>query len=299
MTSSLGWFLFLCVLARIGYSFNDILTGELARKEDPAEVAAWRGLSLGVTMLPLLLWVPASAWRALSEHWFALAFAIGITSISNVLVQAAARLLPFGLRVAFLAAGITTVCILTGIFWLGESVPPLALLWCAVLLVAACRLAAGDHATATFTPHIGRGAMLCLAGSICVALGITSLAQLARTTHPLLAGYLWEFGIGICCAFYFLARRAWQKSRTPLFHWPRILKIGAASAPTAIGTGCMALALSFGPLTIAQSLGGVGVVCVTLLGRWRHQEKIGPHRWLLIALIVAAIAGIGITMNSR
>ena len=61
-------FLGLCLLSRIAYTFNDVLVGELARKHDGLEISMFRGLSLGVTMAPVLIWVPARAWAELSQR---------------------------------------------------------------------------------------------------------------------------------------------------------------------------------------------------------------------------------------
>ena len=48
-------FVSLCLLARFGYSLNDIFIGRLARRQGRVEVAAFRGVSLGVSMAPWLL----------------------------------------------------------------------------------------------------------------------------------------------------------------------------------------------------------------------------------------------------
>ena len=62
-------FVALCLLARFAYAFNDVLVGGVAREHDRVEVAALRGVSLGLTMAPLLWWVPGSAWAALAQRW--------------------------------------------------------------------------------------------------------------------------------------------------------------------------------------------------------------------------------------
>ncbi len=54
-------FLSLCLVSRLAYALNDIFVGRLAREHDHVELAALRGLSLGLTMAPLLLWVPREA----------------------------------------------------------------------------------------------------------------------------------------------------------------------------------------------------------------------------------------------
>jgi drug/metabolite transporter (DMT)-like permease len=48
-------FIALCLLARFGYSLNDIFIGRLARKHGRMEIAAFRGVTLGVSMAPCLM----------------------------------------------------------------------------------------------------------------------------------------------------------------------------------------------------------------------------------------------------
>ena len=45
-------FVALCLVARFSYSLNDVFIGRLARRYGQVEVAAFRGLSLGVSMAP-------------------------------------------------------------------------------------------------------------------------------------------------------------------------------------------------------------------------------------------------------
>ena len=84
-------FFALCLLCRIAYSFNDVLIGGLARQHDGMEISAWRGLSLGITMAPLLGWVSRAAWEGLAARSGELLLLVSVTAVANLLQLRSAR----------------------------------------------------------------------------------------------------------------------------------------------------------------------------------------------------------------
>jgi drug/metabolite transporter (DMT)-like permease len=296
MNVSWGLFLAVCIGSRAAYAINDVLTGRLARVGSATDVAMWRGLTLGIVMLPLLLFVPAGAWAKLPEHWMSVIGAAVLTAISNILNLKAAQYMPFGLRAIFSLSLTIIGCMLVGIFVFGELLSGATILFCLVLTAAASGVGFGDHSTRELQrPRIGRGLALCLGCAVFFSLGTIPYAHLIRGTHPLLAGYLWELGIGIACVPWVLL--ADRKTQHSLPWQRRAWKIGVASSPTAIGTGLGAIAIALGPVSIASALSGLELIFVALLGALWHQEKLGPRRWALILIAFAAIAGIGLTMK--
>src|SRR5262245_39999643 len=138
-------FLALCLVARLSYSLNDIFIGRLARSHGRTEVAAMRGLSLGASMSPWLLWVPAAAWGQLAAHASLLLVTVAVTALANIAQLHAARLLPFGLRAALMISSMATGSALIGWAVLGEAWTPLELGLGALLVGSAVAVALGNH----------------------------------------------------------------------------------------------------------------------------------------------------------
>jgi drug/metabolite transporter (DMT)-like permease len=152
-------FLSLCLLARFAYSFNDILVGAVAREYDRVEVASLRGLSLGLTMSPLLLWVPFEAFLALAVRWPTYLLLIALTGLCNVLQNHAARFLPFGLRAAITLSAVSLTAVLTGAAFLGERLSFWQGVFCLVLVGSAVVAAFGIRTPPTRSSRASRRAV--------------------------------------------------------------------------------------------------------------------------------------------
>ena len=190
-------FLALCLLSRLGYAFNDVLVGRLARQHSHVEIAALRGLSLGLTMAPLLLFVPAPAWGALAARWPSYLLMIAATAACNVLQNHAARFLPFGLRSAVMISTISVASVVLGAAFFGERLSPIA--GAAVRCCssdAAVLAALGDHATHEIQPNIPKGAALAFGAGLFLSVAAVLTKRLAIATHPMLTAWAWEFGAG-------------------------------------------------------------------------------------------------------
>jgi drug/metabolite transporter (DMT)-like permease len=282
-------FLGLCLLSRLAYSLNDIFTGRLARRFGRLEVAAMRGVALGLTMAPLLFWVRAAAWRALGAQWPTLLLVFVLTAASNLLQNHAARLLPFGLRAAFMITGIATTALMLGWLVVGETLawPQIAL---AVLLIASAVVAApGQHAAHEIQPDIRRGAVYALAAALLMGWIALLVRGLSHTTHPFLTAWAWEFGSGLILVPVLV----WQYRREPAPGHPRRwARIMLASSPTVVGSGASMLALTLGPLGLWAALGGTQVLFTALFGAWWHRETVGWRRWGCFGVAALAVAGL-------
>jgi drug/metabolite transporter (DMT)-like permease len=284
-------FVVLCLLSRLAYAVNDVLVGRLARQYSHVEVAALRGLSLGLTMAPILFWVPAPAWGKLAEEWRSYLLLIVVTAIANVLQNRAARFLPFGLRAAVLLSAVAVASIAFGAAFFTErlSAPQLAL--CVVLVGSALVGALGTHATHEIQPDVPKGSALALAAGVGLAVAGLLTKRLAVETHPLLTAWAWELGAGACLA----APLLWEwRHGAPPDVVRRFYRIAAASAPTVIGSAASLLALGIGALGLWGALAGTQVLFTAALGVLWHRETMGPRRWLCFAAAAGALSGLAL-----
>ena len=280
-------FLLLCLLCRFFYTLNDIFTGRLAREHDRIELAALRGVSLGFSMAPLLLWVPRSAWSSLLAEPARLGAIVAITATANVLLLQAARYLPFGLRASVLIAGVSLGSVLLGRLLLGERLSGSAALWCSMIVLSAVLAAPGQHASHEIEPRLLRGTLLTLAGASLLAVVALLTKELTARTHPLLAAWAWEFGSGLILLPALLLRR-----QTPRIEPRYFARVALASSPTVIGSSASMLALGSGRLGLWGALAGTQVLFTAVFGVLWHRELMGFRRWACFVAASVGIAGL-------
>jgi drug/metabolite transporter (DMT)-like permease len=267
---------------------NDIFTGRLARRFGRLEVAAMRGVALGLTMAPLLFWVPAAAWRAMGAQWPELLLVFALTAASNLLQNHAARLLPFGLRAAFMLTGISSTALLLGWWVVGEVLAWEQLALAAVLIGSAVVAAPGRHAAHEIQPDIKRGVWYALAAVLMGAIALL-VQRLSKASHPFLTAWAWEFGSGLILVPVFLWQQRRERLPGYLGRWWRIMLY---SSPTVVGSGASMLALTLGPLGLWAALGGTQVLFTALFGTLWHRETMGWRRWTCFGAAALAVAGL-------
>jgi drug/metabolite transporter (DMT)-like permease len=283
-------FIGLCLLSRVAYALNDVLTGQQAREGSALEVAAWRGVSLGLSMLPLVFFAKAGSWEALAGRGWELLLAWILTGMSNTCLMRSGQLLPFGLRGGIVISGVVTGSLVVGWFALNERLGSLQLFCCLVLGLSALGAALGDHTTPSLKPQIVSGTIWSLLSAFFIVGATFIVRRLANEVDPFLVGWAWEFGVGLVLLFPL----AWQYRKTGITPWRRIVKIAWASSPTAIGTGASMVALTQGALGLWAALSGTQVLFTAFLGWLWHQERIGFWRWVAFGAIASAVAGLAI-----
>jgi len=285
-------FVALCLLARLGYSLNDVFIGRLARRQGRVEVAAFRGVSLGLSMSPWLLLVPAAAYHALLRHPLALLATVSVTAIANILQLHAVRIIPFGLRAALMICSMAVCSLLIGWGFLDERLSALQVLLSAVLVASGAAVALGSHASADIQLDVPRGAALTIAAGTLMACAVSGVKFLARETHPLLAAWAWEFGAGLVLLAPALLGSSRSPTTDPLHQ--RFARIALAALPTALASGASVLALDFGELGLWGALGGTQILFTAALGALWHKETLGARRWTLMTIAAGAVAGLAL-----
>lgn len=287
-------FVVLCLFARFCYSVNDIFVGRLARRYGRIEVAAFRGSSLGLSMAPLLLFVPGRAWGELLAQPFALTLTIGLTAIGNVLHLHAARLVPFGLRAALMITSMAGCSVLIGWTVFDETLSALQVVLCTVLVASGVGVALGTHADAEISVDGRRGMVYTFAAGALMACAMTGVKVLARESHPLLAAWAWEFGAGAV-----LLVPAWFRPAVPGADAPgvRFVRVALASLPTAVASAASVLALDFGELGLWGALSGTQILFTAALGALWYHEVLGRWRWALMIVAASAVAGLALVRS--
>lgn len=280
-------FVALCLVARFAYSLNDIFIGRLARRSGRVEVAAYRGVSLGASMAPWLLLVPAEAWAALGAQAGPLLLTVGVTAVANVLQLQAVRFVPFGLRAALMICTMATASLLLGWAVLGERLSPLEVGLSLVLVASGAAVALGTHVGGEIEVNVALGSALTVAAGALMACAIFGVQWLARDTHPLLTAWAWEFGAGLVLLPVALFR---ERGSPALERGRRLALVGAAALPTALASGASVLALELGDLGLWGALGGTQILFTAALGALLHREALGARRWLFMTIAAAAVA---------
>jgi drug/metabolite transporter (DMT)-like permease len=283
-------FLLLCLTSRVAYSFNDVWIGRLARQHGRAEVAALRGVSLGITMAPLLWFVHSAAWGALPRSVGELSLLVSITACSNLLQLQAARHLPFGLRASLSVSTVALGSIALGAAFLEEHFSAGQLVWGAIVVASALVAARGDHSSDELKPDVAKGASFAVSSSVLMCVAAFFLLRLSHATDPLLAAWAWEFGSGLVLVPALLLLR--RRGRFEPGIGRRFGRIAVAALPTVVGSGASALALTRGPLGLWGALAGTQVLFTALLGASLHRERVGLARWLCFAAGAAGVFGL-------
>jgi drug/metabolite transporter (DMT)-like permease len=285
-------FVALCLVARFSYSLNDVFIGRLARRHGRMEVAAFRGVSLGVSMAPWLLLVPAVAWGALAAHAGELLLTVAVTAVANILQLHAARFLPFGLRAALMLSTMATCSVFLGWSVLGERLTPLQVGLCLVLIGSGVAVALGSYGVQEIEIDVPRGAVLTLLAATLMACAVFGVKRLAHETHPLLTAWAWEFGSGLILLGPVLWRARGPSVAAAVR--PRFWTVAAAALPTALASGASVLALNFGELGLWGALGATQILFTASLGALWHREVLGLRYWLCMLITGSAVAALAL-----
>lgn len=284
-------FFLLAITAVIAYAFNSTFMAPLARGMTGLQASAWRGLALCLTMLPLLAFVPGTAFHKMDGRFLLFAVALaGITTAANSLVFISQKHLPVGISLALTIGVSTLVATAIGIGAFGDSFTPVQLVLGSLMLIEAAVLGAVSSRGAAV--NLGRpalGVLASIAGGVFMGGAYGLVGYLSRDTSPLLVGYVWEggtgvLGVGILAALHLVRRGKGAGPRIPF------LKILLASSPTAVGTACYAMATTRGPLGLAGAILATMGAFAAVFSFFILKEKLTWAQGVLVGIMVATLA---------
>jgi len=289
-------FWLLCVISTIAYSVQHVLMTHHVRQMDAWSAAMYRNLSLGISMLPLLLWAGWEATIGVTQVFWPLLGASITGAVSLVMAFYILNFLPVGISSAFSSAVRTVGIIFIAWIFLGESLSLEMIALVGLILAASIWLGLGRR-TQTQDQHLrsfnaGIGALYLITQGILVAIAFTLFAVASRQHEPLVVGYFWELMIGVLLLIGGWGRRLITKKKLEVISLKTFSKILLVCAPTLIGTGAFALAITLGPIGIASVI-SVGAIFVTAaLSYFIYHEKPLHTEWIGMAVIALGIIGI-------
>jgi drug/metabolite transporter (DMT)-like permease len=289
-------FFFLAILATIGYALQSTLMAPVYRNLETLSASAYRGISLGISMLPLLLFAsPGSINRAPGFVDYFIGAAL-FAALGNWCAANSFRYFPIGIAYALGSSAVVIFVAILDICFLKQNITSTALICTGIIIGSNILLAfqknnnqiiLKDNALAGFLYTLTYGLLL--------SLSIIFMSELSRKLDPFLASYFWELLIGLFSIGIGILRLA--ISGQPLIDIPagEFSSILLRCSPTIIGTSCFAVAVTMGPVTIASAIGSGAIMACILFAYLFYREKISWRQGILMTVIVGAIVTLKVT----
>ncbi len=284
-------FFLIAFIAAFGYALQMTLLASFYRKMDTLAAVAYRGLSLGLTMLPLLWWVPAQDYLRLGAVLPQLALIWLLTALGNWTIANAVCHLPVGVATALCNGFIAIMAALAGFFLFQESLlfRQIAIIAAILLLVFALGWTRSPAAV-TISFNITAGLRNAFLSGLFLGIGFSLVGGLSRQIHPFLVGYAWELGTGVIAWLWMRSRTQSSERRSSWTISPHEFgRVMLAGSPTLIGTGLYALSMTMGPVAIATAVISTQMVFTTLLARVIYREQLTRAQWILLLAVCAGV----------
>jgi drug/metabolite transporter (DMT)-like permease len=289
-------FFIIALTATFAYALQGVLMAKVYRQSDRLSSVAYRGLSLLISMSPLLLLVPQSDFIEFSGLLPQLLLAASLAALANWANAIAFVRLPVGIASALSMAFTALFVALLGQVFLDEQLSPQQWLMGAVTLAMVLLLGASQRRGTPLTSSDYRplsGILASAAYGSLMSYALILVAGMSRASHPFLVGYAWEASIGLMAMLFALARgRVSAKPGFQRISWSRFRQILVFASPTALGTGCYAYAMTLGPLAIAAAILSTMMVFSMLLGWWLLAERPRLRQWAMMSLVCMSVVAL-------
>lgn len=282
---------FLALIAAIFYALQAVLMAKIARSHNALFAQALRGISFGITMLPIFfigIYLDQGNWAEVvfKDNIYLLLLAIFFAGLANWCIALANTLLPVAYG-STIGTSITTIVIgLIGVFYFLDDISSKQALLIVVLILANLLFFLQKEypkSKQTFKPVQGYISS-CFFG-IFIAIAFSLVAKLSRETHPFIIAFLWEFGIGIfLCILMYVRKKFTNKGRVNL-HFKTFKIVALYSSPTVVGTATYAYALKLGPLATVGAVQSSVLIFIAIFSAFIFHEKLTLKRWVIIFFI--------------
>ena len=283
-------FFVFAILSAVGHAAQQVFLTKYAREMDGLSLTIYRNTSFIITMLPFLLLASPEHFSRLPQ--FAPQILLGgfFGALYLMLQFVSYRYIPVGLAAAFIRSSIVVGSILLGFFLFQETLSVFDLACIALILIGVLYLGFIKNTHAHLDNNMIKGALFSIIPGFILALSYYFMSAAARGVDPFIVGYFWEVSIGLFAIGFGIIRFIVTGVAIHYISVKKYLHISCAALPTLIGTGCLALAVSMGPLGLASGIAASGVIIAALMAHFLFREKLHARQWIGIAIVVSTIA---------
>lgn len=276
----------------LAHSVQTTLCAPYYRRMDPLLATSIRGLSLAVSMSPLLLLSAPGTAARLGEHGWLLGFACFVTACANWAAAQSMRYYQVAVAAALQQAWLNMAAISLGILLFDEVLYPAQYFAVALIVVATFILGSSVRSDASRIAKANPLAGLLCTGAfgILVAIGTSLMSKISRELDPYVAAYSWEVGIGVAALLMYQVKPlAGLPANTERLGLRDMIAFSAAAAPTAVGTGCYAAAVTLGPFPVVAAVVSTLVLASAVWAALLLNEHLSSRQWLAVLLGTAAV----------
>ncbi|HPI72737.1 MAG TPA: DMT family transporter [bacterium] len=288
-------FFFIAFIAAFGYALQMTLMADFYRRMDTLSAVAYRGLSLGLTMAPLLAWAPLDQYARLVSMWPVLLLLFILTACGDWAIADVVRFLPVGVGTAMANSLIAIVTAFLGFIFFNEAMQTGQVVMMTLIILAVFVLGL-TRSTGTLPPQysLRRGVISAGLTGLLLGGGFSTMGSLSRCFHPFLVGYVWELGTGLMAVLILFLRSKLNHPGLARLQPKEFGRLALACSPTLIGTGLYALSMSMGPMGLATAIIATQMVFTTLLAWMVYHEKLTWLQWLILLAICGLVMGLKI-----
>jgi drug/metabolite transporter (DMT)-like permease len=256
------------------------------RKMDTLSAVTYRGLSLAISMSPILFWVPKDQFGRIDLFVLPILGASILALLGNWAMAFAFRYLPVGIANSLLISFSTIIAALVSYLFYGEVISILQIVLIVAVLSSIFTLGlAKSNKTILIEIKTKKGIAYSFLFGLMLGGGYTLIGMTSRQLHPFLVGYAWETTIGFIGVAIALGRGVVGGKFLSTVDKKEFGKILLAAFPTTIGTGFYALSMTMGPVAIATAILSTTMVFTTVMAHFVHHEQLTRKQWLLMILV--------------
>lgn len=298
-------YILIAVVAASAYALQGTLMASFYRKMDPLSAISYRGLALGLVMLPLLAFVPAEQFYKTSSFFGHILLCAVLAALGNWLVANSYKSLPVGVAWALSESFRTITAIGFAILLLHEALNPYQLGFIAALLVCVSILCTSssssggsgkDPARSANPAATYAGIAFTMGFGVFIGWSMSLIGTVARECNPLVLAFEWEFTIGLIGVLLAWGRRLLKGKEHGLASISRLSfgKIALYSSPTVIGTYGFAVASQMGSIAIVSAVLSVSTVAAAIIAYLLYKERLTALQCGMIAVSCLIIAGLNL-----
>ncbi len=281
---------FASIASTIFYAIQITLLASSFRKFDAFHVSVLRGLSFGVTMLPILFFVPLEHCSLDLSTILQLLLACILCVFGNSLAGLAMHYLPIGIANATTTSVSAVTASISALLFLSEALTwyqtfAAALLFASLLFLASRK----SQVIVPVSDKIFLGSLLASAAGASLGFSFFLVGSLSQSHHVFLIAFLWEFGIGVLGALLSFFRKENTFQFLEKHGSSTFVDILLRSSATVPGTCLFLYAMSKGAISLATIIGSSIFVWVSLFSVLLHRENLSQEQWKGIFFVFAGL----------